>query len=119
MDVELFDCWCLGCQRMNMMYHRLQAALEAANRAEAEARAVIAAAAQEAASLTQEAGALAAAVPQLLQACTAWAQQHLGALGVLRWVEPFPLSASACIHLAADLFPVSFCTECHTTRLHL
>ncbi|GLC49196.1 hypothetical protein PLESTB_000192700 [Pleodorina starrii] len=61
-----------------------KSALEAASRAEAEAGAIVAAAAQEAASLAAEANALSSAVPQLLQQCGAWAQQHAGTLGVLR-----------------------------------
>ncbi|GFR47474.1 hypothetical protein Agub_g9203, partial [Astrephomene gubernaculifera] len=61
-----------------------KASLETANRVEAEARAIVSAAAQEAASLAAEAETLSAAVPQLLQQCGAWAQQHTATLGVLR-----------------------------------
>ncbi|GLI61976.1 hypothetical protein VaNZ11_004542, partial [Volvox africanus] len=61
-----------------------KSALEAANRAETEAGAIVAAAAQEAASLAAEGNALSNAVPQLLQQCGDWAQQHAGTLGVLR-----------------------------------
>ncbi|KXZ49313.1 PI3kinase-like protein [Gonium pectorale] len=59
-------------------------AMEAASRTEAEARAIVAAATQEAASLAAEGSALCAALPQLLQQCAAWAQQHGGTLSVLR-----------------------------------
>ncbi|GIL75399.1 hypothetical protein Vretifemale_5200, partial [Volvox reticuliferus] len=61
-----------------------KSALEAAKRAETEASAIVAAAAQEAASLAAEGNALSNAVPQLLQQCGDWAQQHAGTLGVLR-----------------------------------